>query len=162
MKINCYAIGADMVQETDEDDEKEIERVCRELDNAKILGVSVFRHDAIRTLPKRFPSFEQALPKLAENIRKVAEYGKSLGIKTMVENHGFICQDSCRVEKLFAAVNHENFGLLVDMGNFMCVDEPSALAVSRCAPYAFHLPQKIFTLPHIKQKLPKAISEHAL
>lgn len=144
MKINCYAIGANMVQETDEDDEKEIERICRELDNAKILGAPVFRHDAIRTLPKRFPSFEQALPKLVQNIRKVTEYGKSLGIKTMVENHGKICQDSYRVEKLFAAVNHENFGLLVDMGNFMCADEQSALAVSRCAPYAFHLHAKDF------------------
>ena len=144
IKINCYAIGANMVQETDEDDEKEIERVCRELDLAKIMGVPVFRHDGIRNLPSRFKSFDQALPKMAENIRRVADYGKSLGIKTMVENHGKICQDSTRVENLFATVNHENFGLLVDIGNFMCVDEKPEIAVSRCAPYAFHLHAKDF------------------
>ena len=144
IKITCYSISADMVQETDEDDEKEIERVCRELDNAKILGVPIMRHDGLKDLPARFRSFDQALPKMAENIRRVADYGKSLGIKTMVENHGKVCQDSIRVEKLFATVNHENFGLLVDIGNFMCVDEKPEIAVSRCAPYAFHLHAKDF------------------
>ena len=45
-------------------------------------------------------------------------------------------------EKLFNAVGHENYGLLVDMGNFACVDEDSAMAVSRLAPYAFHVHAK--------------------
>ena len=39
---------------------------------------------------------------------------------------------------LFNAVNHENYGLLVDMGNFLCVDENPVTAVSRVAPYAIH------------------------
>jgi sugar phosphate isomerase/epimerase len=42
------------------------------------------------------------------------------------------------MERLFNAVNHDNFGLLVDMGNFACVDENSQTAVSRVAPYAIH------------------------
>ena len=42
------------------------------------------------------------------------------------------------MERLFNAVNHENFGLLVDMGNFCCVDEDNVTAVSRVAPYAIH------------------------
>jgi sugar phosphate isomerase/epimerase len=42
------------------------------------------------------------------------------------------------MERLFNAVNHDNFGLLVDMGNFACVDENSQTAVSRVAPYAVH------------------------
>ena len=64
---------------------------------------------------------------------------------TCVENHGFIAQDSDRMERLFNAVNDENFGLLVDMGNFLCVDEDPALAVSRLAPYAVHVHVKDFT-----------------
>ena len=66
----------------------------------------------------------------------------------MVENHGFFCQDSERVEQLANGVNHPNFGLLVDMGNFLCVDEDPALAVGRVAPYAFHVHAKDF---HVKQ-----------
>jgi sugar phosphate isomerase/epimerase len=144
MEIPCYAVGANMVLETCEDDGAEYERVCREIDIAKILGAKLFRHDATFKLPTWCKSFYQALPKLAENIRRITEYGEKQGIRTMVENHGFICQDSIRVEQLFAAVNHKNFGILLDMGNFMCVDENCALAVSRCAPYAFHVHAKDF------------------
>ena len=62
----------------------------------------------------------------------------------MVENHGFFCQDSDRVELLVNKVAHKNFGLLVDMGNFLCVDEDPAVAVGRCAPYAFNVHVKDF------------------
>mgnify|MGYP003301082281 CR=1 FL=1 len=82
------------------------------------------------------------LPTIAANARKVTEYAATLGIRTCSENHGQIAQDSYRVEKLFNAVGHENYGLLVDMGNFACVDEDSAMAVSRLAPYAFHVHAK--------------------
>ena len=62
----------------------------------------------------------------------------------MVENHGFFCQDSERVEKLINGVAHPNFGWLVDMGNFLCADEPPATAVGRAMPYAFHVHAKDF------------------
>ena len=38
----------------------------------------------------------------------------------MVENHGYFAQDSDRVEKLINAVDHPNFGLLLD-GATSCV-----------------------------------------
>jgi sugar phosphate isomerase/epimerase len=65
----------------------------------------------------------------------------------MVENHGYFAQDSDRMEKLVAAVAHDNFGILCDMGNFLCVDEDPILAVSRVAPYAFLAHVKDF---HVK------------
>jgi sugar phosphate isomerase/epimerase len=65
----------------------------------------------------------------------------------MVENHGFFAQDSERMEKLVTAVDHPNFGLLVDMGNFLCVDEEPEKAVGRLMPYAFHVHAKDF---HVK------------
>ena len=65
----------------------------------------------------------------------------------MTENHGYISQDSVRIEKLLTAVAHPNFGVLLDLGNFYCVDEDSAQAVGRLAPYAFHAHAKDF---HIK------------
>lgn len=144
MDIPCYAVGSNMVLETDADDDVEYERVCCEIDIAKILGTKVFRHDASFKLPSWCKSFYQALPKMANNIRRITEYGEKCGIKTTIENHGFICQDSTRIEQIVAAVNHPNFGLLVDIGNFMCVDESPTLAVSRCAPYAFHAHAKDF------------------
>ena len=37
---------------------------------------------------------------------------------------------------------HDNYGLLVDVGNFVCADEDNCAAVSRVAPYAFHVHAK--------------------
>lgn len=137
IEITCYAVGANLVCETEEEYNNQIATLKERLDEAAILGVKLFRHDATFDL-KNTRSFDLAIPQLVKGIREVTEYAKSLGIKTMIENHGLICQDSDRVERLFNAVDHENFGLLVDMGNFTCVDENPALAVSRLARYAFH------------------------
>ncbi len=62
----------------------------------------------------------------------------------MVENHGFFCQDSVRIEKLMCGVNHKNFGVLFDMGNFLCADDDPAKALGILAPYIFHCHAKDF------------------
>lgn len=140
MTINAYTIGANLFKGNDEENEKEVQRLCNQLDVAKILGASVMRHDVCHSLTKTGlgRSFDLMLPTIAANARKVTEYGATLGIKTCSENHGYIAQDSDRVERLVNAVAHDNYGLLVDFGNFSCVDEDNATAVSRVAPYAFH------------------------
>ena len=144
--INAYTIGANLYHESDEDSEKEIERLKGQLDVAKILGAKVMRHDVCYTLGKRgnARSFDLMLPTIAKNARRVTEYAETLGIRTCTENHGFIAQDSDRVEKLFNTVDHDNYGLLVDIGNFLCVDEDPIHAVSRVAPYAVHAHVKDF------------------
>ena len=143
IEIFNYAVGSNLVYESEEEFRKITDEVKKQLDIAKILGVKIFRHDATFDL-KGEKSFDLALPKLVRCIREITEYAQTLGIRTMIENHGYICQDSDRVERLYNAVNHENFGLLVDMGNFACVDEDCALAVSRVGRYAFHLHAKDF------------------
>jgi len=143
IEIFNYAVGSNLVYESEEEFRKTTDEVKKQLDIAKILGVKIFRHDATFDL-KGEKSFDLALPKLVRCIREITEYAQTLGIRTMIENHGYICQDSDRVERLYNAVNHENFGLLVDMGNFACVDEDCALAVSRVGRYAFHLHAKDF------------------
>jgi len=146
IEINAYTIGANLYYETQEESDKEIARLKEQLEVAKELGVKLMRHDVCWTLGKtgNARSFDLMLPTIAENTRKVTEYAETLGIKTCSENHGFIAQDSDRVERLFNAVNHDNYGLLVDMGNFLCADENPALAVSRVAPYAIHAHAKDF------------------
>ena len=62
----------------------------------------------------------------------------------MFENHGFFCQDSDRAEKLLNAVGSENFGLLMDIGNFLCADDDPAKAAGKLAPYAIHVHLKDF------------------
>ena len=143
-----YTIGADFLYGCDGDIEKEIERLKAEVDIANILGVKLMRHDATRgydNCDRGYKAFGDALPRIIQGCRAVTEYAAQYGIKTMVENHGFFCQESCRVEKIVNGVANDNFGLLVDIGNFMCADEDPAYAVGVVAPYAFHVHAKDFT-----------------
>lgn len=142
--ISAFMFAADFLNGSGKDTEKEILRVKKMVDIAAILGVSVLRHDATKGDGR---PFDTVLPILADACRRVSEYAAARGIKTTVENHGFFCQDSYRMEKLVSAVNYENFGLLVDIGNFLCADEDPATAVARTAPYAFHAHAKDF---HVK------------
>lgn len=142
-----YTIGADFLRGSNGDLQAEIERTKTEVDIAEILGVPGMRHDASAGWPTDHngpKSFAAALPRLAEGCRAVTEYAESKGIRTMVENHGWFCQESLRVEQLVSAVDHPNFGVLVDMGNFLCADDEPTRAVSRLMPYAFHCHAKDF------------------
>ncbi len=145
-----YTIGADFLNGSKGDWKAEAERLKDEVRVAKILGAPGMRHDATygyAPAHKGPRGFDDALPVLAKGCRAVTEFAADLGIRTMIENHGFFAQDSSRVERLMNAVNHPNFGWLVDMGNFLCVDEDPAQALGRAMPYAFHVHAKDF---HVK------------
>ncbi|MCM0648094.1 sugar phosphate isomerase/epimerase [Clostridium swellfunianum] len=150
MPISSFTFGADFLTGSNGDVNAEISRVKGMIDIAEALGAKIVRHDATYGYPqnlRKYRGFEDALPILADACRQVTEYAAAKGIRTTVENHGFFSQDSERVEKLVNAVAHENFGLLVDMGNFLCADEDPAIAVGRVAPYAFYAHAKDF---HVK------------
>ncbi|MBO5254165.1 MAG: sugar phosphate isomerase/epimerase [Clostridia bacterium] len=147
LEISCLTIGADFINGSDGDVEKEIERVKKFVDLGAILGVKRMRHDATVGYAwnsGNYVAFETLLPRLADACRTVTEYAEQFGIRTMIENHGFYAQDSDRVEKLHQAINHKNFGLLCDMGNFLCADENPALSFSRVAPYVAYVHAKDF------------------
>lgn len=140
-----YCTGADFLKA--DSIEKEAERLFVQVDLAAILGVKTMRHDAtfgFKDGTRSYRGFDTEVAKIADGCRKVTRYAASKGIKTMIENHGQLVQESARVEKLIHTVADENFGQLVDIGNFMCADEAPELAVGRNAPYAFHVHVKDF------------------
>lgn len=142
-----YTIGADLINGSNGDPDAEAERLKGEVRIAEILGAPGMRHDATRGFAPGCHgarSFRDALPILVKGCRAVTQYAAERGIRTMIENHGFFCQDSERIEMLVCGVDHGNFGVLVDMGNFLCADEDPARAVGRLAPYAFHVHAKDF------------------
>lgn len=144
LPIVNYAIGADFINKGLD---AEVERLKYEVEVASLLGVSVMRHDATpgpQGEQKSLTGFDKYLPILADGCRRVTEYAEKFGIKTSVENHGLYCQQSDRVEALMKAVNHKNFGWLVDIGNFMCADENSLDAVKVGAKYAVYAHIKDF------------------
>ena len=142
-----WTIGADFLRN---DVEAEIDRLKGQVDIAATLGAPSMRHDATGGFPDRannLSDFIEALPIVAKGYAGVTKYAVDKGVKTMIENHGFFFQDSNRLEALLNKVDHPNFGVLIDIGNFLCADEEPTQAVKRLAPYAFHVHAKDF---HIK------------
>ena len=142
-----YSIGADFLNN---DIGKEIERLKYEVDVASALGVTGMRHDGTSGFggeDRKTKGFNEALPYLIKGCKAVTEYAKTKGIRTMMENHGYFCQDSDRVEKIVTGVNDSNFGLLLDMGNFLCADEDPVVAFGKLMPYVSYVHAKDF---HVK------------
>lgn len=139
----CFCTAADFLKG---DLDAEIARVKQQVDKAAAYGVSVMRHDVAGFMSnfRGIGSYENALARLSRGAREVTLYAEQKGIRTCTENHGFYSQDSTRIEALISAVNHPNFGALVDIGNFLCADEAPAEAVGRLAQYAFHAHAKDF------------------
>ena len=146
VEIVAYLIGADLYKGDAEKDAAEVERVKGQVRVAAALGAPIMRHDVCRNekIDGRAIGFDRMLPVIADNVRKITEYAETFGVRTCSENHGKIAQDSDRVERLWHTVDRDNYGILVDMGNFACVDEDSVRAVSRLAPYAIHAHAKDF------------------
>ena len=147
VELACYCVGADFINGSEGDLQAEIDKVCKKVDIAEAYGFKVMRHDTAYG-PKKgeltLRSFDSNLERIVEGCRAVTQYAKSKGIVTCTENHGFFAQDSDRVEKIVNGVCDDNFGALVDMGNFMCADEAPEKAVSIMAQYAKHVHAKDF------------------
>lgn len=141
--IGCYAVSADLLNR---DPAEETARLKGKADIAAALGASFLRHDVTFTpkTPGRPTRWQETVAYTAPLIRDVAAYAATVGIRTCTENHGQFLQDCERMETLIRTVDHENYGWLVDVGNFLCTDQDCLRAVSIAAPYAFHVHLKDF------------------
>jgi sugar phosphate isomerase/epimerase len=130
-----YAIGANF---NSDDPAAEVARVKKHLDAAHALGIPFFRHDVVAWARKEASQeeFEQIFAAIVPLCQEVADYAATLGITTSIENHGFFMNNSERVRRLIYAVDRPNFRTLLDIGNFLCVDELPESAVAKNLPYA--------------------------
>lgn len=138
LPLSNYAIGASFLQEDKDAYKKEIERVKHHVDIAYELGVTRMRHD-VGFLPAEEATvsrFERDLPQLVQACQQVADYAAQYGITTSVENHGVYVQSTERIQRLIEAVDRPNFKTILDIGNFLCVDEDPLVAVKKNLPYA--------------------------
>lgn len=128
-----------------EDQEKEVERLCRHIDIASECGIPLLRHDVAWGFGPDYQgmkTYQKVIEKVAPVISRVADYAKTKGVHTCSENHGLLMQDSNRMLELFDAVNNANYGFLCDMANFSGADENCAVAVSRLLNQIIHVHAK--------------------
>ena len=126
------------------DSEAELSRLCRHVDIAAACSIPRLRFDVTFGYPERYPVkvWQNVVRDVAPILRRAAEYAAEKGVVLCSENHGFLMQDSTRLEALFAAVDHPNYKWLCDIGNFCCSDEDLAAACGRLAEMAVHVHAK--------------------
>lgn len=142
IEIAAYTVGGDLLAE---DIEAETARLKKCVDVAVALGAPVMRHDVTFKLPTEpLFNYKRAIEVMTPYIREISLYAKARGVKTCVENHGQIIQAPERVEELIQTVNCDNYGWMVDIGNFMCADCDPVRSVGIAASYAVHVHAKDF------------------
>ena len=135
--IANYSVLSDLCITDDDAFDKEIDRIKREVDIAAALGIPRMRHDISafrRPLGENgIEHFDALLPRMIEGTKRLTEYAKQRGVITMIENHGFFVNGCDRVERVLNGVADDNYRLLLDTGNIVCVDEIPEAAALRLA-----------------------------
>ncbi len=157
IEISTYSVNADLLKTDKAELEAEIARVKLHIDVTELLGLKRMRFD-IASFRRPFSTntvfnFNKELPQMVEVGRKLCDYAAEKGINIVMENHGFFINGSERVLRLLEAVDRPNLKMTVDIGNFLCVDEDSAIALRRCLPFAEMIHLKDFYIRE-KSRLP--------
>ena len=145
LEIGAYTVGADFLYGgVSKDPAAETARCKEDADSAAALGVDRMRIDVVPWAFQGPGTFRGVRDAIVPYIRDLTLYADSIGVKIMVENHGYFIQEGDRIVSLIDAVDHPNFGACVDIGNFLCADDDPLYAVRQLAGYAFHTHVKDF------------------
>lgn len=132
-----YSVLADFCREGDAYT-AEVRRIEHEIDIAAALGVPSIRHDVCSFRRPQgentLADFEKWLPRMTDAAGHLTRYAQKRGVMTLIENHGFFANGCDRVERILHIVHEKNYGLLLDTGNIVCVDEDPAIAARTLAP----------------------------
>ena len=105
----------------DPDDSKRkaaVENHYKWAEAAKFLGCH-----SIRVNARSEGSYDEQIELAADGLRRLAEFGDSIGINTIVENHGGLSSNGKWLSAVMEKVDHPRMGTLPDFGNFRLDDE---------------------------------------
>ena len=68
-------------------------------------------------------SYENQINLAADGLRRLTEFGDTIGINTIVENHGGLSSNGKWLATVMEKVDHPRVGTLPDFGNFRIQDE---------------------------------------
>jgi len=92
---------------------KAIENHYKWAEAAKFLGCH-----SIRVNASSEGTYTNQIELAADGLRRLTEFGDSIGINTIVENHGGLSSNGKWLSKVMKKVNHPRVGTLPDFGNF--------------------------------------------
>jgi len=141
LEICAYAVGGDF---STKNIHVEVKRLKSQVDVAARLGAPVMRTDVMNSFPDGIITSKQCRGHIADGLRDLADYAQSKGVLLTTENHGWIFGKSEWLEKLMSWVNHNNYRLLADLGNFMHAGREPAVELSRLVRFVRHVHIKDF------------------
>ena len=100
----------------DPDSKKRIESVenhYKWAEAAKFLGCH-----SIRVNARSFGSYDDQIELAADGLRRLTEFGDTLRLNTIVENHGGLSSNGKWLSAVMERVDHPRVGTLPDFGNF--------------------------------------------
>ena len=101
---------------------------------AKFLGCH-----SIRVNARSAGSYEEQIELAADGLRSLTEFGDTMGINTIVENHGGLSSNGKWLSAVMEKVNHPRLGTLPDFGNFRIQEDEwydRYLGMKELMPYA--------------------------
>ena len=78
---------------------------------------------SIRVNARSEGSYDEQIELAADGLRRLTEFGDSIGINTIVENHGGLSSNGKWLSAVMEKVDHPRMGTLPDFGNFRLDDE---------------------------------------
>ncbi|MCI9888470.1 sugar phosphate isomerase/epimerase [Micrococcales bacterium 31B] len=158
--LSNIAIGADFSDPATYADNLAL--VKKYIDAAEYLGIAKLRHDVLpwgyRTAD---PARAEALFEVTSRAAKeLAQYAAPKGVTTSVENHGMFMNHPDRLLRLHHLVDEPNFGITLDIGNFLCVDASPVAAVKDVLPVASIIHAKDFHIRNRHTKAPGSLETH--
>lgn len=143
LRVPSYCMSAELFGNAAKQAEQ-IQAVKQGIEIAAILGASSLRHDITWDAQAAQVPFTDFLARVVPACREITQYAKCKGIKTSLENHGTFLQTADRIETLVKAIDDPNFGVTLDMGNFLCLNQDPVESVRRLLPYAVMVHAKDF------------------
>ena len=138
IELGNYSVGGNFMGDDEKTLRAELDRIKHEVDTAASMGIRNFRTDVAHFggsfEQNTISSFRKLLPQLAAAAAAIADHAVQYGITVNIENHGWFMNGSERVRMMVEGVARKNYGLQLDVGNFVCVDEDPVIAVRRSLP----------------------------
>lgn len=125
LAIPCFSVAREMVQDTLEATEfvvKELysyAEICADNEIPYLHHTIALNFSAANlTEEEREARFQYCL----EHVLKVCEYANRLGVRTIIEDQGFVFNGVKNCDRL-CTISDERIGIVADLGNIMFVDE---------------------------------------
>ena len=121
LNLPCFSVGVDMLEES----QKAIEYLCRYAEICSELEIPYLHHTialSIHAYDITEEEREDRFLRCSEYAIEVSRYAKRLGVRTLIEDQGFVFNGTKNCLR-FCEMSNGEIGIVADVGNIMFFDE---------------------------------------